>query len=197
MGRPRKVDEPALVHRALDWFWQHGYTDSSMDDLVRATGSSRHGIYAHHGSKRALFLAALQVYDEIVVTPAFRIVEQGDADLGSIARFFEHQIARAAAEGLPGRGCLIANTMTENAPHDAEIRAHIHAHQQRLRTGFRRVLRHSATASIGAREIDDLADMLVVATQGLWSYSRSVESAAPLRRYAKTLLALIEHRMTP
>ena len=117
-----------------------GYNATSLDDLVNATGVSRHGIYGDFGGKRALFLASLDHYSEAVVTPAFAEVEAGGADLTTVAGYFEHQIRRAEGPGLPGRGCLMANTMTEVAPRDDEVRKLVSAHADRLRYGFANAL---------------------------------------------------------
>ena len=90
-----------------------------MGDLVEATDVSRHGIYSTFGSKKEAFLACFERYQNRVFSPAFNAVERADADLKSIAAYFEFQISQGEIAGLPGPGCFVANSATEVAPHDA------------------------------------------------------------------------------
>jgi TetR/AcrR family transcriptional repressor of nem operon len=197
MPRPAAHTPEHIVSSAMLRFWKHGYAASSVDDLVQETGASRHALYQTFGGKRALFLACLDAYPAVAVTPAFARVERDGADLRDIADFLEYQIARAEARGLPGPGCLFANTMTEVAPHDADIAARVRAHHDRLAAGFRRALRNSASVGrrLPPRLLDELSTFLAISAQGLWSASRTIGDAAVLRRYAATLLQLVQHRL--
>lgn len=184
-----------MLEAATRRIWRNGYGATSVDDLVQATGASRHALYEEFGGKRALFSACLDHYRDQVVTPAFGRVERADADLEFVAAFFEYQIARAEAAGLPGSGCLFANTLTEVAPHDPKIAAQVRAHHARLTAGFRGALSNSASPerALSPVELDDLAVFLVISAQGLWSMSRAVSDPGLLRRYAATLIALVRH----
>jgi AcrR family transcriptional regulator len=46
-------------------FWRAGYAASSLDDICHATGMNRPSVYAAFGDKRALFLKAIERYQEI------------------------------------------------------------------------------------------------------------------------------------
>lgn len=208
MGRPDAQRTDELVAKAMDAFWRRGYAATSAADLVEATGVSRYGIYAAFSGKHALFLACLDAYQGRVVTPAFAALEAPGADLAALRRYFSIQLDKAEAIGLPGPGCLIANTAAELAAHDPAARARVEAHHKRLRRGFRNALGNMAARSRGARreaeavsdamreaELDDLAETLTVAAQGLWTMSRTVADAERLRRAADALLALIQRRL--
>lgn len=197
MPRPRRYDRRQLIARAMERFWWHGYEATSVEDLVQVTGVSRHGLYAEFDGKGGLFLACLDAYRESVVTPAFGAVEAEGAGLSAITGYLEQQIARAITVGLPGPGCLLANTMTEIAPHDAQIEGVIDAHLTRLRQGFNRALRHAAGADsrCTAGQLDDLAWFLTVSAQGLWSVSRTVRNPAALFRFAAMLDETVKARL--
>ncbi|MFN3213137.1 MAG: TetR/AcrR family transcriptional regulator [Henriciella sp.] len=77
MPRPKSHTKDALVEAAMHRFWHYGYAATSMDDLVKATGVSRHGIYSDVGGKRALFLAGFAAYRDTVVAPALAAMETG------------------------------------------------------------------------------------------------------------------------
>lgn len=63
MGRHREFDEGAALDAALQVFWQKGYEGTSFEDLTRATGVARPGLYAAFGNKESLFLKAVDLYE--------------------------------------------------------------------------------------------------------------------------------------
>ncbi len=180
-----------MLESALPRFWFHGFASSSMDDLVRATGASRHAIYAEFGSKDGLFEAVMNLYVDTVVTPAFAQVEASGAGLKQIADYWEHQIARGEQAGLPGPGCLIANIMTDRAPHAPEVATIVAAHVERLLAGFRNALRGQGIAvrhRSSKQAIEGMATVLVIFSNGLWSFSRVATDARPLRLATKSMI---------
>ncbi|MDH4316580.1 MAG: TetR/AcrR family transcriptional regulator, partial [Gammaproteobacteria bacterium] len=62
MVRSRAFDPEQALSRAVDLFSSRGYSETSMDDIVKATGVSRYGIYGTFGNKRELFEQALERY---------------------------------------------------------------------------------------------------------------------------------------
>lgn len=199
MPRSRTYSRPQIVNSAMEAFWHFGYGATSMDDLVRVTGVSRHGLYAEFAGKDALFQACLIVYSQTVVTPAFAQVEAKGATIADIEAYFLQQIALAETVGLPGPGCLMANTMTEVAPHSASSLELVARHNERLKVGFENALRGTAR-SVGARSwrtiVRDCAGLLVIFTNGLWSVSRTVDDGQELRRSVRGMLELISQRIT-
>ncbi|MEO1017247.1 MAG: TetR/AcrR family transcriptional regulator [Pseudomonadota bacterium] len=197
MPRAKTYTRDEIVSKAMHKFWRDGFAATSMDDLVRCTEVSRHGIYAAYGGKRDLFLACLEVYRHVVVTPAFARVEEEGAGLKDIEQYFEQQISLAEASGLPGPGCLFANTMTETGPHEARSMAAVRAHNDRLACGFHNALRNEANKRGGRADahLGELAAFLTISAQGLWSMSRAVESAEPMRSFARLLLELTMTRL--
>ena len=183
-----------LTERALQQFWMHGFHATSMDVLVKSTGVSRHGIYAAFGGKKQLFHACFERYQDVIVTPAFSRVEEANADLTSIADYYETQISLGEATGLPGPGCFVANSSTEVAPHDAITQAKVSEHNLRLFNGFRNALRNEHRKGQSARQIDvsPLAEVFVVFTNGLWSMSRTTRDANVLRAVVKVFLNTME-----
>ncbi|WP_243466056.1 helix-turn-helix domain-containing protein [Sodalis glossinidius] len=46
MGRHKQFDECEALDAALTVFWQKGYEGASFEDLTKATGVARPGLYA-------------------------------------------------------------------------------------------------------------------------------------------------------
>jgi AcrR family transcriptional regulator len=63
-GRPREFDIDKALERAMDLFWRQGYEGTSLSDLTRELGLTRTSLYAAFGSKAALFLKALDLYED-------------------------------------------------------------------------------------------------------------------------------------
>jgi TetR/AcrR family transcriptional regulator, transcriptional repressor for nem operon len=183
-----------VVNAAMRHFWLHGYHATSMDELVEAIGVSRHAIYSGVGSKHELYRRGFAAYQILIVTPAFGCVEEPDAGLDAIGCFFETQIASAEYVGFPGPGCLVANAATETAPHDPLIAQEVASHNARLKAGFANALTNE-NSGLSLKEIGALADFLLVTAQGLWSMSRTVTSASPLRAHVSTTLSLLRARL--
>ncbi|MEP5760006.1 MAG: TetR/AcrR family transcriptional regulator [Litoreibacter sp.] len=187
-----------LTERALQQFWFHGFNATSMDALVKSTGVSRHGIYSAFGGKKQIFHACFDRYQDLVVTPAFDPVEAPDANLGSIAEYFETQISLGDAHGLPGPGCFVANSSTEMAPHDAKTKEAVAKHNARLRAGFENALHNERRNRQLTSQMNcaGLAEVCVIFTNGLWSMSRVTSQADDLRTAFKTFLLTIEDALT-
>ena len=186
-----------MIASAMTQFWDHGFEATSIDDLVATTGASRHALYGEFDGKRDLFLAALSIYRRDIVTPAFAPVEAPDGDLAAVAAYFEAQITKAEKIGLPGPGCLIANAMTQTAPHDAMVRAAVNEHNARLRNGFRHALKNERKKHTpkSLPNIAALSTNMAVYAQGLWSMSRTVDDAAILRASYRDFLSTIRSRI--
>jgi TetR/AcrR family transcriptional repressor of nem operon len=190
MPRITSFTSEQLSDRALQHFWVHGFHASSMDDLVKATGVSRHGIYSSFGGKKALFLACFDRYQQSVVTPAFEVVEAPDATLQSVSDYFERQISLGESVGLPGPGCFVANSATEVAPSDLDVMAEVARHNDRLRKGFASALQNTAP-DLDPQRTHELADVMVIFTNGLWTQSRTISDGDVLRKAARSFLTLL------
>jgi len=196
MPRPKSHDRNTLLTDAMQYFWSNGYATSSMDQLVNATNVSRHGIYADFGNKRQLFLACMDFYQSEVVTPGFRRVESPEANIDAIHSYFETQMSLAE---VPGPGCFMANTSTELGPHDVDVQLKIIAHHARLKKGFVNALKNESAISggdISAKEIREIAELLVSFAQGLWLLSRSIENVELLKKLVRTQLSLVRSRLS-
>ena len=194
MPRSTSFTAAQLAERALQHFWVEGFHASSMDDLVKATGVSRHGIYATFGGKKELFLACFDQYQKSVVTPAFKIVEKLEADLADVSAYFENQITLGEAAGLPGPGCFVVNSATEVAPNDPAVMELVNQHNDRLKQGFAGAIQQSSPSIERTRALE-IAEVMVIFTNGLWMMSRSVTDANVLRLAVRHFLNFLEETL--
>jgi TetR/AcrR family transcriptional regulator, copper-responsive repressor len=64
MGRPKGFNREEVLEKAMPVFWKHGFADTSLQDLERATGVNKSGLYTEFRDKEDLFMACLRRYLE-------------------------------------------------------------------------------------------------------------------------------------
>lgn len=136
MARPRAFDTTAALDAATTLFWERGYDGVGLTDLLEAMGIQRGSLYKAWGSKKALFLACLNHYDESRVDPglAFLRGEGGAAAMSGAERL------EALFENHDPRGCLLCNSAAGVAGTDAEIAARVKQGLARIREAFEAAL---------------------------------------------------------
>jgi TetR/AcrR family transcriptional repressor of nem operon len=121
MVRTRTFDPAAALTQAVELFAAKGYSETSMEDIVQATGVSRYGIYGTFGNKRELFELALDRYAESMGKQAFLRLLEPDASLDHIRKIFAMRVDDMCCEGET-KGCLFIHTAMELAPQDDDLR---------------------------------------------------------------------------
>jgi len=106
-----------------------------MDDIVRATGVSRYGLYGTFGNKRELFEQALERYADGMGRQSYLRLLEPDASLDHIRAIFNERID-AMCSGGQSRGCMLCHTAMELAPHDPEIEAVLQKFLRRMSKAF-------------------------------------------------------------
>ncbi|MEJ2275383.1 MAG: helix-turn-helix domain containing protein [Woeseiaceae bacterium] len=135
MNRTRAFDPSATLSQVVDLFSAKGYSETSMEDIVQATGVSRYGLYGTFGNKRELFEQALEQYAEGMGKRSFlRLLEPG-ASLDHIRAIFEERVADMTASEL-NKGCLFIHTAMELAPQDEELRGVLQRFMKRMSKAF-------------------------------------------------------------
>jgi TetR/AcrR family transcriptional repressor of nem operon len=143
MARPRQFDPDEVIDRSMREFWEHGYRETSVDDLVEATGVQPGSLYnAFPGGKRGLFLQALQRYSKLVVPEKLGALEDSGAGLAELRAYFDGLVEDLTTP--EGRmGCLMVNSTVELAAEDSEVGAIVRSHMRRLERNAERALRNA------------------------------------------------------
>jgi TetR/AcrR family transcriptional regulator, transcriptional repressor for nem operon len=141
MSRPRQFDPDDVVDRSMREFWAKGYRDTSVGDLVAATGVQPGSLYgAFEGGKRQLFIEALKLYSRLVVPQKLGALERPGASIAEVRAYFDGLVSDLMSP--EGRiGCLMVNTTVELAAEDSEVAALTRAHMARLEASAGRALR--------------------------------------------------------
>lgn len=86
-GRPDDVRRSRLLDAALETFVRFGFRKTSMEEVARAAGISRQGLYLHFATKEELFRAAVRHF-------LARALSEVSEQLGS-TRAFEEKLVGA------------------------------------------------------------------------------------------------------
>jgi AcrR family transcriptional regulator len=62
MARPKNFSREGVLEKALPVFWKHGFADASLQELEKATGVNKSGLYSEFSGKEELFLESLRFY---------------------------------------------------------------------------------------------------------------------------------------
>ncbi|WP_380283163.1 TetR/AcrR family transcriptional regulator [Kitasatospora purpeofusca] len=196
MARTKEFDPDAALQSALELFWRRGYEATSMADLVEHLGIARASVYATFGSKRELYLRALERYGCQQQPVLLAELSQPGPVLPAVRALVLRFARESAADGEGGlrRGCFVTNTAVELAPHDPDAARRVEANLAHLETVLTAALvRARAQGELPeGRDPQALARMLVVLFQGMRVIGKAGDGSARLRDAADQALALLD-----
>jgi TetR/AcrR family transcriptional regulator, transcriptional repressor for nem operon len=172
MARTKEFEPLMALDAAMELFWRMGYEAASMRELLDAMGIGRGSFYDTFGDKHALFLSALDRFQE-VRTSWVEEVLLGEGLDGIV------EVFRRSLDGLfqfqPRRGCLLANSAVELAPHDPDVAARISSYIRRTEEAFQGALERARDRGEIRSEADPraLARFLVNTLHGLRVLARA------------------------
>ncbi len=182
MARPREFDLDKAREDAMNVFWEQDYQGASLPDLLDGLGLSRGSLYKAFGSKRALFLEALALYDRTVLQPGIELLIDKSKGSGGkrIAVFFE--MALRSVEGGDRRGCLLCNAAVSATRNDGEVQEVVLRMLNDLSGGFSKALEDTdGFRGASAAELRAKADAIVLAYVGQRVMARSGAELERLR----------------
>jgi TetR/AcrR family transcriptional regulator, transcriptional repressor for nem operon len=143
VARPRQFDPDQVLDRSMREFWERGYRDTSVDDLVTATGVRPGSLYnAFPGGKHGLFLETLHRYSNLVVPEKLGALERPGAGLPELRAYFDGLVRDLTTPD--GRaGCLMVNSAVELAAEDSEVGELVRGHMARVERNAERALRNA------------------------------------------------------
>jgi TetR/AcrR family transcriptional regulator, copper-responsive repressor len=109
MARRRNFSREGVLEKALPVFWKHGFADASLQELEKATGVNKSGLYAEFAGKDDLFLESLRFYLDRLQQRGLLTVEPLGWD--NIEQFLK--LGPSSTEGQ--KGCFAISSMRELA----------------------------------------------------------------------------------
>lgn len=181
VGRPRLFDEETVLAQLTGLFWRQGYTQTSMADIVEASGVHKPSLYRVFGTKEELFTTVLRRYLSQRMAMFAAFVEAAGPGVDGVHRFLE--MFEADAVSAHGRdGCLLV--MASN-----ELRGTLPGYD--FATDYRRqmwdqistlISRAMLPGPVDAELVQVRADLLTTHLLGLQVIMRSGASAAEIHQ---------------
>jgi TetR/AcrR family transcriptional repressor of nem operon len=167
VGRPRSFNPDDVIDASMREFWERGYRETSVEDLVEATGLRPGSLYnAFEGGKRGLFIAALARYSNLVVPEKLGALERPGASVAELRAYFDGLVQDLMTPG--GRmGCLMVNSTMELAAEDSEVAGVVRGHMTRLETNAKRALRNAKRRGEIPAHIDPAAKATQLMATGM------------------------------
>ena len=189
-GRPRQFDEDEVLDALVQLFWNRGFDDASLNEIVAAAGLNKSSLYNTFGSKDEVFFAVLDRYldyREMMLDEMFA----GDGGLDLVLGFL--QVVRSELVGDAGcRGCLAVNASTELGMRDERVVAMADRYRLQLSNGVRGPLeRAGSTGEIDGRLVNAYVDTIVAFCISLSVAARSGATADELERQIDSVERLI------
>jgi TetR/AcrR family transcriptional repressor of nem operon len=172
--RQRLLTEEVL-DKTMNLFWEKGYFNTTIEDIIEATGLNRAALYKYVGDKETLFLKMLERFRKNITDQA-TIPLQGQANgIEGIKIFFSQFLELYESKNLRSRGCFLISTASDIHSHNKEVARFIEGFYQDLTKLFRNQFVHTKNQGLlkPEVEIDSVVDFLIGNLFGSMSLCRS------------------------
>lgn len=111
IGRPKTFNKDNVVKLAMYHFWEYGYDNTSLDDLLLAMGIKKSSFYRTFKSKEEIFSLSLHLYRE----ETFKLLTNLKNEIGvkqTLIFLIKDTIEQLTVNGKV-KGCLLMNSGKE------------------------------------------------------------------------------------
>ena len=111
IGRPKTFNKDNVVKLAMYHFWEYGYDNTSLDDLLLAMGIKKSSFYRTFKSKEEIFSLSLHLYRE----ETFQLLTNLKNEIGAkqtLIFLIKDTIEQLTVNGKV-KGCLLMNSGKE------------------------------------------------------------------------------------
>ncbi len=168
MPRKKQYSESEVIDKAVNAFWEHGYAATSIRHLESEMGINPFSIYSSFGSKKGVFIKALEQYKSQVKHIFLSDLLKSDGNINDIRKFLL-AFVNSVKSGKTPNGCLMANTAMDMGSKDKEIKLQLKSFFKLLKEVFIDVLKKAKSKKQISKtaNIEGYANFLVVCTEGL------------------------------
>ena len=190
MARPITFDRSQVLQQAIQLFWLQGYSDTSIKNLVDATGLQPGSLYAAFGDKRGIFLAALDAYFDTMKGNLFSVLHNDKMPNERLTDFF-YQLLQESSSDPDRKGCLLINTLSETPVNDTEINSRLQTMFAEVELELQQLLIECKTQGQlhNDQDPDSLAKFLLSGIFGLRLFNKTQPDIASLKSIVDQLLS--------
>ncbi|MDT8423340.1 MAG: TetR family transcriptional regulator C-terminal domain-containing protein [Desulfuromonadales bacterium] len=192
MASKGEITREKLISEATRIIRQRGFVNTSVSDLVTATGVKKGSLYFHFPGKDALGLAVLERARERFLE-FFSASLQGPTPGNALKNFFDAVVAYHRSHGFVG-GCIFGNTALEMGDGNERFGSLVDQVFREMADRLQAVI--LAAQQTGQVRDDlpaaDLADQVVITLEGGIMLARLRKDERPLRQALDILETLLK-----
>ncbi len=169
-------------------FWEYGLTVTTRQ-LADAMGINAYSVYASFQSKANLFARALEHYVDSVETSILLPLLSGRPRMPELRQFLESFVNTRQLESP--NGCLICNTMIEEAGHSESVLRTIRRYRELVSKGFARALTNAFPAMPDS-VVRARTEFFFAALMGLFVQKKMGIEGAPIQTLVDEIMAAVQ-----
>jgi len=163
-----ELTRQTIVEQSLQLFSVKGYYNTSVKDVLEATGLTKGGLYGHFASKEEIWYA---VYDQAVSiwrSLVFKGVRQCRDPLERLDTFIQNDMESYLGGDVFDGGCFFLNMLVELSGQSASMSKHILSGFVRLSRLLRLWLEEAQEKNIVGRDanLKEIANFIVITLNG-------------------------------
>lgn len=124
MAKTIQFDYEKALNKATLLFWKKGYKNTSLKEILNVTGLGEGSFYNTLKSKKALYLACMNHYNEVVTKTRLDAFLKASSVKQGIKDYFDLVIQGLENDRYP-KGCLMANGLYADVLQDRTLRKYI------------------------------------------------------------------------
>ncbi len=189
MGRKIEFDYDKAIEKATHLFWQHGYSNTSLRELLKAMRIGEGSFYNRIKSKKNLYLECLKHYNDTVSRRRLNTLLSQPTAKEGIRAFFKTVLDELDNPRTP-RICLMAGSLSSDVLNARDLKQYIVAEMEMFVGCFTQRLEAAKITGELPEDLDTdtAAQMLFTYLQGLFRTIRVLHDRAQVERQIETLL---------
>ena len=157
-----------IIENSLQLFSVKGYYNTSVSDILDATGLTKGGLYGHFASKEDIWYA---VYDEAVSIwkgLVFKGIRNDSDPLERVEKFIENDLINYLGSDVFEGGCFFLNMLVELSGQSASMSRQILRGFVRLSALLRSWLQEAAQEGVLKENLDlkETANFIIISLNG-------------------------------
>lgn len=193
MARKRQFDDEKVLSVISEYFWEHGFSATKVDQLSAVTGLTKTSLYNAFGNKEALFERSVDFYVEQGLAPleAHMDVDKSMSEnLSTLLQLTFSEIYNP----LLTHGCLLTNSILELKSNEPRLYDYVTKRYEEVHEVMHRFFEvYTENGRVSSEvDADDLTYLYMTFRQGLKVQSRNSEPQKAIESSIKTFLLLIK-----
>jgi TetR/AcrR family transcriptional regulator, transcriptional repressor for nem operon len=190
MARQIEFDYGKAVAKATQLFWKHGYSNTSLRELLKAMDIGEGSFYNAVKSKKNLYLECLKHYNETVGARRLAALKSGDTVQKGVRAFFKTVLDELDDPKMP-RVCLLAGSLSGDVLAERELKHYVVEEMNAFVDCFTERLATARKAGQLPKNFDGevAAQVLVTYLQGLFRVVNVLHNRKQIEEQVEALLS--------